>query len=61
MSGIGAWILGVVMGLLALIGLVMASQAHDAVFYWTGLLVFVFGVSFIFVLIGRSFDRASSE
>ena len=50
----GAWILGIVMGLLALLGLVMASQAVDPVFYGTGLLLSVFGVVFVFFLIKKN-------
>lgn len=51
---IGAWILGVVMGVLALLGLVMASAAVDSIFYGTGLALTAFGVLFIFVLIKRN-------
>ena len=60
----GHWIRGIFMGLLALVGLVMASKAVDATFYWVGLLFFVFGVGFIFALIGRadmSGDAGSQE
>ncbi len=47
----GAWILGIVMGLLALLGIVMASAAVDPIFYATGLVLSVFGVLFVFFLI----------
>jgi hypothetical protein len=50
---IGPWVLGAAMGLLALIGLALASAAEDTVFYGTGLALFVFGVLFIFGLIHR--------
>ena len=53
MSATGAWVLGGIMGLISLLGLVMASHAHDDVFYFVGLLVFLFGVLFIFGLIRR--------
>lgn len=53
----GSWALAVVMGLLSLLGLVMASQAEDSVFYGTGLGLFVFGVLFIFVVINRNVGR----
>jgi hypothetical protein len=42
------------MALLGLLGLVMASQARDDVIYGTGLGVFLFGVLFVFALIGRT-------
>jgi hypothetical protein len=45
------WILGIVMALLALLGLVMASAAVDPIFYGTGLAITLFGVLFIFFLI----------
>lgn len=50
---IGPWVLGTAMGLLGLIGLALASAAEDTVFYGTGLVLFVFGVLFIFGLISR--------
>lgn len=50
----GAWVLGLIMGLLALLGLVMASGAVDPIFYGTGLALSVFGVVFIFILIKRN-------
>ncbi|NJO36871.1 MAG: hypothetical protein HC871_03635 [Rhizobiales bacterium] len=51
-----AWILGIVMALLALLGLVMASAAVDPVFYATGLALCLFGVLFIFFLIKQDQD-----
>ncbi len=50
----GAWILGVIMGMLALLGLIMASGAVDRIFYSTGLALTIFGVLFIFVLIKQN-------
>ncbi len=50
----GAWTLGIIMGLVALLGLIMASDAVDAVFYGTGLALTIFGVLFIFVLIKQN-------
>jgi hypothetical protein len=53
----GPFILGGVAGLLALLGLFLASAAQDGVFYGTGLALFVFGVLFVFVLIARHVGR----
>ena len=53
----GSWVLGAVMGLLSLVGLLMASRAVDTIFYGTGLALFVFCVLFIFVLIHRNVGR----
>ncbi len=50
----GKWVLGTLMGLLGLIGLFMSSRAVDHAIYYTGLLIFVFAVLFVFSLIGRS-------
>ena len=50
----GAWVLGVIMSVIALLGLVMASQAVDTIFYVTGLALSVFGVLFVFVLIRQN-------
>lgn len=52
-SPMGTWIFGVIMGLLSLFGLFLASRAHDGMLYAFGLLLFVFGVGFIFELIRR--------
>lgn len=56
-GGVGTWILGGVMGLLALVGLGLASRAADDVIYGTGLGLFAFGVLFIFFLIHRNVGR----
>ena len=52
----GAWILGIIMGLVALLGLIMASAAVDSIFYGTGLALTAFGVLFIFALIKQNTD-----
>jgi hypothetical protein len=57
MSDVGPWVLGGVMALVALVGLGLASRAHDDVFYGTGLGLFAFGVLFIFFLIHRNVGR----
>ena len=57
MGGVGPWVLGGVMALVALLGLGLASGAHDDVFYGTGLGLFAFGVLFIFFLIHRNVGR----
>jgi hypothetical protein len=54
---VGPWIVGALMALLSLFGLAMASRATDAAFYGVGLLFFLFGVLFIFGLIGRYVGR----
>jgi hypothetical protein len=56
-EGTGAWSLGIVMGLLALIGLYLASRAVDPIFYGTGLALAAFGVLFIFALIRQNTGR----
>jgi hypothetical protein len=53
----GSFVLGGVMGLLALLGLFVAAGAQDGVFYATGLGLFVFCVLFIFVMIHRQVGR----
>lgn len=52
----GAWTLGIIMGLVALLGLIMANGAVDAIFYGTGLAMTAFGVVFIFALIKQNTD-----
>ncbi len=53
MGASGRWILGGLIGLFGIIGLFLASRAHDPVMYFVGLLFFVFAVLFDFGLIGR--------
>lgn len=55
--GVGAWILGILMGVLALLGLIFASATHDEGMYVIGLLVFLINTVCIFVLIGRYVGR----
>ena len=50
-------VLGGVMGVLALLGLFVASGAEDDVFYFTGLGLFVFCVLFIFGMIHQQVGR----
>ena len=54
---IGPWVLGTAMGLLSLLGLALASAAEDRVVYGTGLVLFLFGVLFIFSLINGAVGR----
>ncbi len=56
-DAIGPWVLGALMALLSLFGLFMASGATDPAFYGVGLLFFLFGVLFVFGLIGRYVGR----
>lgn len=50
----GAWVLGVIMSLLAVLGLVMASGAVDPIFHATGLALSAFGILFVFILIKQN-------
>jgi hypothetical protein len=53
----GSFVLGAVMGVLALLGLFLAAGANDGVFYATGLGLFAFCVLFIFGMIHRQVGR----
>ena len=52
------WIVGGLMGLLALFGLMLASRAEEPAFEAFGLLVFVCGVLVIVALIHRYVGRS---
>ena len=54
MNPYGAWIAGLLMGALAVLGLVMAATAADTAFTFAGFGFFAFGVLFIFGLIHRN-------
>lgn len=47
------FVTGTIMGLLSLVGLLLASRAQDGPFHAFGLLLFLFGVVYIFTLIHR--------
>ena len=54
MQDLGAWIMGVAMAVLALCGLLIASQANDSMMYFVGLGLCLFGVLFNYGLIARN-------
>ena len=58
---VGRWVFGTAMGLLSLIGLFLASNSVDDGMYLVGLLFFLFGVLFIFTLIGKSVGAAHRQ
>lgn len=60
-DGTGKWIAGGVAGIVALIGLLVASRSHSHSLYIVGLIVGALAVAFIFWMIGRSYDRADAE
>ena len=53
MEKIGAMLLGVVMGLFAMLWIFVASRAADESFYYTGLAFAVFCILYIFSLVRR--------
>ena len=53
MGRIGIWITGALFGLVGLVGLFMASGAQDDMFYFSGLVMFVFSILLIFRLISK--------
>jgi hypothetical protein len=57
----GQWIFGAVMALLSLLGLFVASRAHDTMFYAAGLLLCVFGLAFIFWLIAKNTGHPTGQ
>lgn len=56
-NDVGAYALGAVVVLLAVLGLFMASLAADPIFHFSGLALFVFMVLFGFRLIARTTGR----
>lgn len=57
----GSWIWGIVAGLIAFIGLFMAAGAHDGGFALAGYLFMLFGITYVFFLIGRTGARESDH
>ena len=56
-DGTRIFVLGAVMGVLAILGLFVAAGAREGVFYTTGLGLFLFCVLFIFAMIHRYVGR----
>ena len=51
--GVGKYFFGAVMCALAILSLMVASNAHGGFFHWAGLVFFGVCVLFVFTLIGR--------
>jgi len=60
-QAIAIWVWGVVAGLVALAGLLMAGGAQDGEFAFAGFLFMVFGVGYIFYLIKRYGPGGSAQ
>ena len=58
---VSSWVMGVFVGVLGLVGLVLAAGAHDAPIYGFGLGVFAFAILFVFFLVKRAFDGAADK
>ena len=58
MRGTGRWILGGVVGIVGILGLFLAANAHGvAEYYWIGLGLFVLATLYLFLLVKNSYDR----
>ena len=58
MRGTGRWILGGVVGLVGILGLFLAANAHEvAAYHWIGLGLFILAALYLFLLIKASYDR----
>ena len=60
MKDLTSWGVGIAMGLLSLLGLILASRATDDVMYWTAIGLTIFGILFNYYLVGRP-DRQSGR
>jgi hypothetical protein len=58
---VSSCVMGGFVSLLGLVGLFMASRAHDAAVHGFGLGVFAFAVLFVFVLVKRAWDAADAR
>jgi hypothetical protein len=61
MSAVSALVTGVVVGVIAFVGLVLAAHAADERAYTVGLVVFVLAVAFEFWLLKRWFDYGDRD
>jgi hypothetical protein len=61
MNGLSEWILSTITAVLGVVGLFVASRAHEEVGYYGGLIFFVFAVGLIMFQVKRAFDRRERE
>lgn len=61
MSGLQSWILGIVAGLVGIVALFFAANAHGGEMYKVGLIVFFLVAAFEFWLIKRWFDAKDAH
>lgn len=61
MSGLQSWILGIVAGLVGIVALFFAANAHGHEMYMVGLVVFLLTALFEFWLIKRWFDAKDAH
>lgn len=61
MSGLQSWILGIVAGLVGIVALFFAANAHGGEMYMIGLIVFLLIALFEFWLIKRWFDAKDAH
>ncbi|MBI1776819.1 MAG: hypothetical protein HYR63_15850 [Proteobacteria bacterium] len=57
MEGTGRWVFSGIVGIIGIVGLMAAARAHESVFYWSGLMLFVFSVLLVMATVKRCFDR----
>ena len=58
---VSSCVMGGFVSLLGLVGLFMASRAHDVAVHGFGLGVFAFAVLFVFLLVKRAWDAADAR
>lgn len=61
MEGSGKWITSGIIVFVGILGLLAASRAADGAFYYGGFIVFIASVVYIFVTVGRYYDRVEAE
>lgn len=61
MEGSGKWITSGIIVFVGILGLIAASRAADGAFYYGGFIVFIVSVAYIFITVGRYYDRVEAE
>jgi ABC-type maltose transport system permease subunit len=57
MSGLAMWIVGVIVGIIAVVGLFLSAGSHGGPMYMMGLVIFAAAAAFEFWLIKKYFDQ----
>lgn len=61
MKRIGAWLIGAIFSLIAILGLALAAAAHNGSFEWFGFVMMAFGILMLVRLINMTIPAGTED